>query len=92
MTEQVIDRIEEFCRVLRTNYQDSAIARHRDATANNGIVDETYVDWHKEQIDKLAMGEGVDEFVYTKGKKYAKIVHITNCGGQKSCSRICRYE
>jgi hypothetical protein len=33
MTEQVIDRIEEFCRVLRTNYQDSAIARHRDATA-----------------------------------------------------------
>jgi hypothetical protein len=83
MTEQVIDRIEELCRVLRTNYQDSAIARHRDATANNGIVDETYVDWHKEQIDKLAMGEGVDEFVYTKGKKYAKIVHI-NCGGQKS--------
>jgi hypothetical protein len=33
MTEQVIDRIEEFCRVLRTNYQDSAIARHRDAIA-----------------------------------------------------------
>ena len=80
MTEQVIDRIEEMCRVLYTNYQDRAIARHRDY-----INKEENVDWHREQIDKLAMGEGVDEFVYTKGKKYAKIVHITNPGGQKSC-------
>lgn len=85
MTEKVIDRIEEFCRVLRTNYQESAIARHRDAIAKNGIVDETYVDWHREQIDKLAIGEGVDDFTYTKGRKYAKIIHITNPGGQKSC-------
>ena len=78
MTEKVIDRIEEMCRVLYTNYQDSAITRHRDY-----INKEENVDWHREQIDKLAMGEGVDEFIYTKGKKYAKIIHI-NCGGQKS--------
>ena len=78
MTEKVIDRIEEFCRVLRTNYQESAIASHR-----NYINKEENVDWHIEQINQLAMGEGVDEFTYTKGKKYAKIVHI-NCGGQKS--------
>ena len=72
MTEKVIDRIEEFCRVLRTNYQDSAIARHRDY-----INKEENVDWHREQIDKLAMGEGVDDYVYEKGRKYARIVHIT---------------
>ena len=78
VTEKVIDRIEEFCRVLRTNYQESAITLHR-----NYINKEENVDYHIEQINQLAMGEGVDEFVYTKGKKYAKIIHI-NCGGQKS--------
>ena len=79
VTEKVIDRIEEFCRVLRTNYQESAITLHR-----NYINKEENVDYHIEQINQLAMGEGVDEFVYTKGKKYAKIIHITQPSGQRS--------
>lgn len=82
--EKVIDLIEQFCDVLRTNYQSYAMNSHRDAIAKNGIVDENYVDWHKEQIDKLAMGEGVDEYIYEKGRKYARIIHISKPSNQRS--------
>jgi len=79
MTEKVIDKIEQFCDVLRTNYQSYSIANHRK------YIDKgENVDWHKEQIDKLCMGEGVDEYIYTKGRKYAKIIHVTNDSKQRS--------
>jgi DNA polymerase III delta prime subunit len=76
-TEKVIDKIEQYCDVLRTNFQDYAIARHREY-----IAKDENVDYHKEQIDKLCMGEGVDEYTYVKGKKYAKIIHLSH--GQRS--------
>jgi DNA polymerase III delta prime subunit len=76
---KVIDRIEEFCQVLRTNYQEYSIALHR-----NYINKEENVDYHIEQINQLAMGEGVDEYTYEKGRKYARIVHITQPSGQRS--------
>ncbi len=78
MTEKVIDKIEQFCDVLRTNYQEYAISLHRKC-----IDKGENVDYHREQIDKLCMGEGVHQFTYTKGKKYAKIIHISS-GGQRS--------
>ena len=84
MNKEVIDYVEQFCEVLRTNYQSYVIEMHRNAIANDGIVDENYVDYHKDQIDKLSMGENVDEFVYVMGRKYAKIIHITKPGNQKS--------
>ena len=76
-TEQVLDKIEQFCDVLRTNFQSFAIDRHREYIAKGENVD-----YHKEQIDKLCMGEGVDEYTYVKGKKYAKIIHVSH--GQRS--------
>lgn len=79
MTEQVIDKIEEMCQVLRTNYQSYAIARHR-----NYIEKGDSVEWHQEQIDKLCEGEGVDDYVYTKGRKYAKIIHLAGPSKQRS--------
>ena len=82
--KSVLDYVELLCQVLRTNYQTYAIQLHRSAIENNGIVDETYIPWHEEEIRKLCEGEGVDEFVYEKGRKYAKIFHITNPGGSKS--------
>ena len=79
MTEKVIDKIEQFCDVLRTNYQSYSIALHRK------YIDKgENVDYHKEQIDKLCMGEDVDNFTYVKGKKYAKIIHTTSYSGQRS--------
>jgi hypothetical protein len=78
-TEKVIDKIEQFCDVLRTNFQSSCIERHRQY-----IEKGENVDWHREQIDKLCMGEGVDEYTYTKGKKYAKIIHLAGPSKQRS--------
>jgi len=77
-TEKVLDRIDEMCRVLRTNYQSYSIARHREY-----IQRDENVEYHKTRIDELAMGEGVDDFTYEKGKKYARIVHVSS-GGQRS--------
>lgn len=83
-TEKVLDRIDEMCRVLRTNYQSYSMDYHRRAIEKNGIVDETYVSYHEEEIKKLAMGEGVDDFIYEKGKKYARIVHVSKPSNQRS--------
>lgn len=77
--EKVIDRIEEMCQVLRTNYQSYSIAQHR-AHVDRG----DNVEYHQEQINKLCEGENVDDYIYEKGKKYARIVHISNTGGQRS--------
>ena len=78
-TEKVIDKIEQFCNVLRTNYQDYAMASHRQY-----IEKGENVEYHRQQIDELAMGNGVDDYIYTKGKKYAKIIHVTQPSGQRS--------
>ncbi len=84
MQQKVIDRIEEFCRVLRTNYQEYAIDSHRDAIDKADEGDSYSVNYHKTCIEKLSMGEDVDEYIYEKGRKYAKVIHITQPSGQRS--------
>ena len=69
MQEQVLDLIEQYCEVLRTNYQSYAIESHRKYLAKGENVE-----YHQEQIDKLCEGEGVYNFTYEKGRKYARIV------------------
>jgi hypothetical protein len=78
MQEQILDLIEQYCEVLRTNYQSFAIDSHRKSIAKGD-----YVEYHQEQIDKLSEGEGVYNFTYEKGRKYAKIVMHTP-EGQRS--------
>ena len=73
----ILEYTQKLCEVLRTNYQSYRIQIHRDAIEKNGIVDESYVPWHREQIDKLCEGEGVDEFTFDKGRKYYKVIHHT---------------
>jgi hypothetical protein len=90
-TASVVDLIQQFCDVLRCNYQSFCMENHHRAIENvdnaialavpNGTVDD-HIAWHRDQIDKLSEGEGVDEFVYTKGRKYAKIIHITSYGNK----------
>lgn len=84
MQQKVIDRIEEFCRVLRTNYQSFAIDSHRDVIDKADEGDSYSVNYHKTCIEKLSMGEDVDEYIYEKGRKYAKVIHITQPSGQRS--------
>ena len=71
-TDKVIAKIEEFCQVLRTNYQSYAIELHRKYIEKGDNVE-----YHQEQIDKLCEGEGVYQFTYEKGRKYARIVMHT---------------
>jgi hypothetical protein len=78
-SKSVLDYVELLCQVLRTNYQDYAIGCHRKSIENGENAE-----YHKQRIDDICEGEGVDEFVYEKGRKYAKILHITNPGGGKS--------
>jgi hypothetical protein len=78
-TESVLDYVELLCQVLRTNYQTYAIQLHR-----NSIAKDDNVEYHKKKIDELSEGVGVNEFIYEKGRKYAKILHIDNPGGSKS--------
>jgi hypothetical protein len=77
--ESVLDYVELLCQVLRTNYQTYAIQLHRDSIAKDDNVE-----YHKKKIDELSEGVGVNEFIYEKGRKYAKILHIDNPGGSKS--------
>jgi hypothetical protein len=79
MQEQILDLIEQFCDVLRTNYQSYAIHSHRKF-----LDDPETKEWHQEQIDKLAMGDGVDEYIYEKGRKYARIIHVSKPSNQRS--------
>lgn len=78
MQEQVLDLIEQYCDVLRTNYQSYAIESHRKF-----LDDPETKEWHQEQIDKLSEGKGVYEFTYEKGRKYVRIVMHTP-EGQRS--------
>jgi len=70
--ETVIERIEEMCQVLRTNYQSHSIATHQHAIANGRDVE-----FHQQRIDELSEGVGVYNFTYEKGRKYARIVMHT---------------
>lgn len=77
--EKVIDLIEQFCDVLRTNFQEYAIYQHR-----RYILQNENVEFHQKQIDEICEGEGLDQFVYEKGRKYAKVIHVTSAGNKSA--------
>lgn len=82
-SNKVLEYTQKLCEVLRTNYQSYAIQNHRNAIEMNGIVDESYISWHREQIDKLCEGEGLYEYYIDTLRKYYKIVMKTP-EGQRS--------
>ena len=77
--EKVIDLIEQFCDVLRTNFQEYSIYQHR-----RYILQNENVEFHQKQIDEICEGEGLDQFVYEKGRKYAKVIHLTSAGNRSA--------
>ena len=68
-SKSVLDYTVLLCEVLRTNYQSSAIQRHRDSIEKGELVE-----YHRKEIDKLCEGEGIAAFEINKGRKYYKIV------------------
>jgi len=78
MKEQVLDLIQQYCDILRTNFQTYSIKQHR-----NKIEIEEDVEYHQKQIDKLCEGEGLYRYYFEKGRKYARIIMQTP-EGQRS--------
>ena len=78
MQEQILDLIQQYCDVLRSNYQSYAIDSHRKF-----LDDPETKEYHQKCIDELSMGEGLYNFTYDKARKYAKIVMHTP-EGQRS--------
>lgn len=78
MKEQVLDLIQQYCDVLRTNFQTYSIKQHR-----NKIEIGEDVEYHQKQIDKLCEGEGLYRYYFEKGRKYARIIMQTP-EGQRS--------
>lgn len=76
--EQVLDLIQQYCDVLRTNFQTYSIENHRKF-----LDDPETGKWHQQQIDQLCEGEGLYNFYYEKGRKYARIV-MQMPNGQRS--------
>lgn len=75
MQEKVIDLIQQYCDVLRTNFQTYAIESHRKF-----LDDPETKEYHQQQIDKLCEGEGLYNYTFEKGRKYARIVMHTPQG------------
>ena len=78
MKEQVLDLIQQYCDILRTNYQTYSIESHRKF-----LGDPETKEYHQGQIDKLSEGEGLYKYTFEKGRKYARIV-MQMPNGQKS--------
>jgi hypothetical protein len=79
-TKPVLRYVESLCEALEVDYRLYTTKSHRNAIAKNGIVDENYVPWHQEQLDKIR--EGTYEFGYKfeieEGRKYYKVIMIAN--------------
>jgi len=78
--EKVIDLIEDFCDILAKHYKEYSINSHRHYILRNDNVD-----FHTKQIEEINNNpEVLDKFVYQKGRKYAKIIHVTSAGNRSA--------
>jgi hypothetical protein len=77
------------CDALRQNFIDYSIKSHEYAIKNNGIVDESYVPYHQECVEKLKNGECDYEFIIESGRKYHKVIMVIDNGADRSPSRSC---
>jgi hypothetical protein len=75
------------CDALRQNFIDYSIKSHEYAIKNNGIVDESYVPYHQECVEKLKNGECDYEFIIESGRKYHKVIMVIDNGAGRSPSR-----
>ena len=75
------------CDALRQNFIDYSIKSHEYAIKNNGIVDESYVPYHQECVEKLKNGECNYDFIIESGRKYHKVIMVIDNGAGRSPSR-----
>jgi len=68
------------CDALRQSFIDYSIKSHKYAIKNNGIVDESYISYHEECVEKLKNGECDYSFIIESGTKYHKIIQVIDHG------------
>ena len=81
---EVLHYTQSLCEALEVDYRLYITKSHRrHAIANNGIVDESYVGWHQEQLNKIREGtyDYRIKFEIEEGKKYLKII-MENLGSR----------
>lgn len=76
---EVMRYTESLVDALDTNYRLHTVKSHQSAIAKNGIVDESYVSWHQEQLDKIREGtyDYRMKFYIVESRKYLRIEHQT---------------
>jgi hypothetical protein len=82
----VLGHTYALCEALRQNFIDYSIKSHEYAIKNNGIVDESYVPYHQECVEKLKNGECDYEFIIESGRKYHKVIMVIDNGAGRSPS------
>ena len=83
------------CDALRQKFIDYSIKSHEYAIKNiglvllvlDGIVDESYVPYHQECVEKLKNGECNYDFIIESGRKYHKVIMVIDNGAGRSPSR-----
>tara|TARA_R110000868_G_scaffold261048_2_gene519148 strand:- start:636 stop:1109 length:474 start_codon:yes stop_codon:yes gene_type:complete len=83
----VVKYAHMLCDALRQNFIDYSIKSHEYAIKNNGIVDESYVPYHQECVEKLKNGECNYDFIIESGRKYHKVIMVIDNGAGRSPSR-----
>jgi hypothetical protein len=80
---EVLHYTQSLCEALEVDYRLYTTKLHRHAIANNGIVDESYVGWHQEQLNKIREGtyDYRIKFEIEEGKKYLKVI-MENLGSR----------
>ena len=80
MSTEVLRYTESLVNALEDHYRLHTVKSHQNAIAKNGIVDESYVGWHQEQLDKIREGSydyGM-RFYIVEGRKYLRIEEETS--------------
>jgi hypothetical protein len=76
---EVLRYTESLVNALIENYRMYSVKSHRNAIAENGIVDESYVSWHQEQLDKIREGtyDYRMNFYIVESRKFLRIEQET---------------
>lgn len=89
MTTEVLHYTQTLIEALNNDYRLQTIRSHQNAIAKNGIVDESYVPYHQEQLDKIRDGSYKYRirFYIVESRKYLRIEKETGVNHDDSITQ-----
>lgn len=87
--EEVLRYTQCLIEALNDSYRIYSVKSHQNAIAKNGIVDESYVSWHQEQLNKIREGtyDYRTKFDIVESRKYLRIEHTTSANHDGSVTQ-----